>query len=78
MIDINSAMGIIQLKKLENNWKIRKNLFKIYKKKLSNAPVNFQKINFSNIKHAYHLLLIVIDKKKNQKKKGRACKILKL
>ena len=46
MIDINSAMGIIQLKKLENNWKIRKNLFKIYKKKLRNAPINFQKINF--------------------------------
>ena len=76
MIDINSAMGIIQLKKLENNWKIRKNLFKIYKKKLSNTPVNFQKINFSKIKHAYHLLLIVIEKKKTKKKRDELVKYL--
>ena len=49
MIDINAAMGIIQLKKLDNNWKIRKNLFHIYKKKLRNIPINFQKINFRTL-----------------------------
>ena len=42
MIDINSAMNNL-IKKIRI-MKIRKNLFKI-KKKTSNAPVNFQKIN---------------------------------
>ena len=33
MIDINSSIGIEQLKKIEKNWKIRKNLYAFYKKK---------------------------------------------
>ena len=69
MIDINAAMGIIQLKKLDNNWKIRKNLFHIYKKKLRNIPINFQKINFKNINIltiCYYWLLIKKPKKRNE------------
>ena len=34
MIDINSAMGIIQLKKLNKNWLIRKNFYNFYRRKL--------------------------------------------
>ena len=69
MIDINAAMGIVQLKKLDNNWKIRKKLFQLYKKKLSNLPFMFQEFNNKDIKHAYHLILLVIDKKKTKKKR---------
>ena len=43
MIDINAAMGIIQLKKLDKNWMIRKKLFYIYKKKLKNLPIKSNK-----------------------------------
>ena len=69
MIDINAAMGIVQLKKIENSWKKRKKFFEIYRKKLSNLPVTFQEFKEKNIKHAYHLFLLVIDK--NNTKKNR-------
>ena len=69
MIDINAAMGIVQLNKIQKHWKIRKSLFNLYKKKLIGLPLKFQKINFQNVKHAYHLFLLVIDKKKTKKKR---------
>mgnify|MGYP001180214883 CR=1 FL=1 len=69
MIDINAAMGIIQLKKLEKNWKRRRFLYNIYKKKLSHLPFHFQKFDERIVKHAYHLMLIVLDK--NRTKKNR-------
>ena len=67
MIDLNAAIGLVQLKKLDNNWKIRKKLFDLYKKKLTNLPIKTQKFVNNNIKHAYHLFLIIIDKNKTKK-----------
>ena len=69
MIDINAAMGIAQLNKIQKHWKIRQSLFSLYKKKLVGLPLIFQKIDFKNVKHAYHLFLMVIDKKKTEKKR---------
>ena len=46
MIDINAAMGIVQLNKIQKHWKIRKNLFSLYKKKLVGLPLIFQKNKF--------------------------------
>jgi len=76
MIDINAAMGIVQLNKLEKNWRIRKKLFNIYRKKLVELPIKFQKIDFKNIKHAFHLFLLVIDKDKTEKKRDDLIKFL--
>ena len=76
MIDINAAMGIIQLNKLEKNWKIRRSLFHLYTKKLRGLPLNFQKIKFKNIKHAYHLFLLVIDKNKTNHSRDKLVKFL--
>ena len=67
MIDINAAMGLVQLNKLQKHWNVRRKIFNLYKKKLINLPIKFQKIDFKNIKHAYHLFLLVIDKKKTKK-----------
>tara|TARA_B100000795_G_scaffold264341_1_gene244726 strand:- start:92 stop:1261 length:1170 start_codon:yes stop_codon:yes gene_type:complete len=67
MIDLNAAIGLVQLKKLDNNWKKRKNFFDLYKKKLTNLPIKTQKFSNKNIKHAYHLFLIIIDKNKTKK-----------
>ncbi len=69
MIDINSAIGIIQLKKIEKNLKIRKKIFDTYKKKLSNLPIKFQKLetDTKKFKHAYHLCIINIMNKNRVK-----------
>ena len=76
MIDINAAMGIVQLNKIQRHWKIRQSLYNLYKKKLVGLPLKFQKINFKNVKHAYHLFLLVIDKKKTKKKRDNLISFL--
>ena len=69
LTDINSAIGIIQLKKIEKNWKIRKKIFTKYNKLLKGLPLKFQKIetDVKNFKHAYHLCIIKLDNYKNNK-----------
>ncbi len=76
MIDINAAMGIVQLNKIQKHWKIRQSLFNLYKKKLVGLPLKFQKINFKNVKHAYHLFLLVIDNKRTKKKRDNLISFL--
>lgn len=77
MIDINAAMGIVQLRKIEKSWIKRKKIFDLYKKKLSNLPLKTQEFTTKNIKHAYHLFLIVIDKEKTKKNRDDLILFLK-
>ena len=77
MIDINASIGIEQLKKIDKNWKIRKNLFAFYKKKLENLPLLFQNEKPYFVKHGYHLFVIIIDKNKTVKKRDQLVKYLK-
>ncbi len=76
MTDIQAAMGIEQLKKINLFWKKRKRIFLEYKKKLKNLPIKFQDFNLKNVKHAYHLFIIQIDNKKTKKKRDQLIKYL--
>lgn len=67
MPDLNAAIGIVQLRKLEKNLQKRKNIFKYYQKRLDNLPIKFQSIYSYKLKHAFHLCLIVIQKSKTSK-----------
>ena len=67
LTDINSAIGLIQLKKIEKNYKKREILFNEYKKNLKNLPIITQTFNKKIYKHAYHLFIIAIDKRKTKK-----------
>ena len=73
MIDLNASIGIAQLKKIEKHWRERKKLFEIYEKELKNLPILFQEYREKkkSIKHAYHLFLIVINRKKTKKKRDQ-------
>ena len=44
MTDLNASMGIVQLKKIEKNWKLRKKIFDTYARKLKHLPVFLQKL----------------------------------
>tara|TARA_B100000674_G_C37922054_1_gene953750 strand:- start:242 stop:1411 length:1170 start_codon:yes stop_codon:yes gene_type:complete len=77
MIDINAAMGVVQLRKIEKSWKKRKKIFEIYKKKLFKLPIKTQVFTSKNIKHAYHLFLLVIDKNKTKKNRDDLILFLK-
>ena len=69
MIDINAALGIAQLKKIEPMLKQRIKLVKNYIKHLKDLPVFFQNTNKYKFKNAHHLFTIVLDKKKTKKKR---------
>jgi len=58
LTDINSAIGLIQLKKLEKNLKKREKLFNLYLKQLRDLPINFQKFNKNIVRHGCHLFII--------------------
>lgn len=64
--DIQSAIGIVQLKKLEKNLKIREKYAKEYDRVLSRVAgvILQEKFGNKNIRHALHLYLIAIDSKK--------------
>jgi len=76
MIDINSSLGLVQLKKIERNWKIRKLIHQSYFNKLKHLPIIFQKINPYPVKYAYHLSIIRIDTTKTSKKRDHLIKFL--
>jgi dTDP-4-amino-4,6-dideoxygalactose transaminase len=64
LTDLNSALGLAQLKKIDRNWLERKKIYQIYKKKLSDLPLDFQNFttDVSKFKHAYHLCIIRLKK----------------
>ena len=77
LTDLSSAMGIIQLKKIENHWKSRKRIYEYYRKNLDSLPILFQKIDNYDVKHAYHLFTLIIDKKRTNKQRDKLIRFLK-
>tara|TARA_A100001011_G_scaffold291565_1_gene303190 strand:- start:450 stop:1604 length:1155 start_codon:yes stop_codon:yes gene_type:complete len=66
LMDLLSAIGIEQLKKLEKNYKIRENLWKTYANNFAKKgfvfPYNWSK---TKIKHSYHLFNLYLEKKRD-------------
>ena len=77
MTDLSASMGLVQLKKLDKNWKLRKKIFEYYSEKLKHLPVLLQKIDNYPVKHAYHLFTLVIDNKKTKKNRDNLITFLK-
>ena len=67
MIDLNAAIGIEQLKKVNKMWLKRKNLYNRYLKNLKDLPICVQGTKDYNYKHGYHLFLFYFDKRKIKK-----------
>ena len=74
MTDLQAGVGLEQLKKINSFWKKRERIFIKYHNELKNLPINFQKFNKKNIKHAFHLFVIHIDKKKTKKTREQLIK----
>ena len=69
MSDIQAALGINQLKRINKMLKRRNNIAKVYKKKLNNLPLGFQQIS-KNFYSSYHLFIIkLLTDNKNLHKK---------
>ena len=62
MSDIQSALGISQLKNLKTFLSKRNRIAKIYHQHLKNLPIKFQKVE-KNLYSTYHLFIIKLDVK---------------
>ncbi len=77
MIDLQAAMGVCQLDKVNSMWKIRKKLYSNYLKAFKNLPVFFQARPDYKFKHGYHLFLMVLDKSKTKKNRDDLIEFLR-
>lgn len=61
MMDLQAAIGIHQLRRVEKNWQRRQAIWQRYQQEFEKLPVKLPAKPPSYIKHAYHLFIIMID-----------------
>lgn len=64
MMDLQAALGIHQLARVEANWKRRKAIWQRYIDALKDCPVDLPPEMEAETRHAYHLFTIQIDKER--------------
>ncbi len=63
MMDLQAAMGIHQLERVETNWIRRQEVWREYNSALTQLPIGLPADPETNTRHAYHLYTIMIDEK---------------
>jgi dTDP-4-amino-4,6-dideoxygalactose transaminase len=61
MMDIQAALGIYQLRRIEKNWKRREEIWATYQRELSGLPLTLPAEPDDGTRHAYHLYTILVD-----------------
>ena len=61
MMDLQAALGIHQLARIDRWWERRREIVHRYRKQLADLPLRFQNDAPEGSRHAYHLFPIVID-----------------
>lgn len=61
MMDMQAALGIHQLARVEKNWERRRMIWDTYMQAFSDLPITLPAPVPANEKHAYHLFTILID-----------------
>jgi len=64
MMDLQAAIGIHQLKRVETNWQRRQQIWESYNDAFSDLPVGLPAPIEPDTRHAYHLYTILIDEEK--------------
>ena len=64
MMDIQAAIGIHQLARVEKNWKRREEIWYRYQEAFADLPIMLPQNPSSDTKHGYHLYTVLIDEKK--------------
>lgn len=65
MMDLQAALGIQQLKKIENFWQRRQEIWQKYNRAFGDLPVELPCPTEKDTKHAYHLYTFLMDEKKS-------------
>lgn len=61
MMDLQAALGIHQLKRVEDNWPRRCEIWQRYNEALTNLPISLPADPEPATRHAYHLYTILVD-----------------
>jgi len=61
MMDLQAAIGIHQLRRVEENWKRRREIWQRYGEELKGLPVGLPAAPEAGTRHAYHLYPILVD-----------------
>ena len=61
MMDIQAALGIHQLHRIDENWKRRQQVWKTYDRELCDLPLTLPEPPEEDTRHGYHLYTILVD-----------------
>jgi dTDP-4-amino-4,6-dideoxygalactose transaminase len=61
MMDIQAAIGIHQLRRIQNNWERRQEIWEIYQREFAGLPLALPAQPEEGTRHAYHLYMVLID-----------------
>lgn len=61
MMDLQAAIGIHQLARVERNWRRRERIWNRYMEAFSDLPVGLPALPEPDTRHAYHLFTIMVD-----------------
>ena len=61
MMDLQAAIGIHQLKRIDESWSRRERIWQHYQKEFSELPIQLPLEPEENTRHAYHLYTINVD-----------------
>lgn len=64
MMDIQAAIGLHQLERVESNWLIRDAIWKKYQSAFASLPIQTPLNPAAGTRHAYHLYTLMIDEQK--------------
>ena len=61
MMDIQAALGIHQLRRVEANWRRRQEIWQIYQRAFQELPLTLPAPPEKGTRHAYHLYTVLVD-----------------
>jgi len=64
MMDIQAAIGIHQLRRIQKNWERRQEIWATYQKEFAGLPLTLPTQPDEGTRHAYHLYTVLIDPKR--------------
>ena len=64
MMDLQAAIGIHQLRRVEVNWKRRREIWQRYNEAFASLPVGLPAPPEANTRHAYHLYTLLLDEER--------------
>jgi dTDP-4-amino-4,6-dideoxygalactose transaminase len=64
MMDLQAALGIHQLRRVESNWRRREQIWQQYNEAFAGLPITLPAEIEPDTRHAYHLYTILVDEKR--------------